>query len=318
MTETTNAMTTRVEETSSRAISLDTLAHVEALNRGRSGFGHALRREFHQNKLFLVCAIYIALVVVLALTAPLIAPYSPDSQDLYTRLTTPSRDHWLGTDEVGRDTLSRMLYGGRVSLLIAFMSTLGSVSVGTAVGLISGYFGGRTDELVMRFLDMLYAFPGVLLAILIVSVLGASTINLVIALVIWGAPTLARIVRSSVLSLKRQEFVEAAHALGAGAPRILTFHLLINCSAPIIVYSSLSFAGSLLTAASLGFLGLGAQPPTPEWGAMLSDARKYLLNAPHLGIYPGVAIFLTVLSFNVMGDAIRDALDPFTPKLASS
>lgn len=186
----------------------------------------------------------------------------------------------------------------------------GGVILGTFLGLISGFFGGWTDTLVMRLIDIMFAFPGILMAILIVAVIGPGILNLVVALTIWGTPTLARIVRSGVLALKSQEFVEAARAMGASRSRIMYIHLLPNSMAPIIVYATLGIAGSLLTAAGLGFLGLGVQPPTAEWGAMLSVGRGYLREAPHLMIFPGLLIFATVISLNMIGDALRDALDP--------
>jgi peptide/nickel transport system permease protein len=294
-----------------------TLASLVPATRAATGIGHEVMRELKANPLARFGTLFLVLVTILAIAAPVIAPYAPYEQDLLNRFESPSREHLMGTDEVGRDTFSRILYGARISLSIAMVSTLTGVVVGSLLGLVSGFFGGRLDEIIMRLLDVLYAFPGVLLAVLIVSIIGPGVANLVLVLVIWSAPTLARIVRGSVLSLKEQDFVAAARALGAGSPRIISRHLLLNCIAPIIVYASLGVAGAILTAASLGFLGLGVQPPTPEWGAMLSEARKQLLTAPWMGVFPGAAIFLTVLSINFIGDALRDALDPFTPRFAS-
>ncbi len=228
------------------------------------------------------------------------------------RLSAPTAEHWLGTDEAGRDVFSRLVHGARISLFVALVGTAGGVLAGTVLGLVTGFLGGWTDTLAMRVVDVMYAFPGVLLVILIVSILGPSLLNLVVALMIWGTPTLSRIVRSSVLSLKSRDFVDAARLVGATRTRIMLRHLLPNCLAPIIVYSTLGVAGSLLTAAGLGFLGLGVQPPTPEWGAMLSAGREYILQAPYLVTFPGLLICLTVLSLNFIGDALRDALDPRT------
>jgi ABC-type dipeptide/oligopeptide/nickel transport system permease subunit len=287
-----------------------TLAALVPASRSSQGIGTEVLRELRRNPLARFGTLFILLVSVLAIAAPLIAPYPPYEQDLLDRFEPPSREHLMGTDEVGRDTFSRILYGARISLSIAMVSTLTGVAVGSLLGLVSGYFGGRIDEIIMRCLDILYAFPGVLLAVLIVSIIGPGIANLVLVLVIWGAPTLARIVRGSVLSLKEQDFISAAHALGAGAPRIMFRHLFLNCMAPIIVYASLGVAGAILTAASLGFLGLGVQPPTPEWGAMLGAERNQVFTAPHLVLFPGIAIMLTVLGFNLLGDGLRDALDP--------
>jgi peptide/nickel transport system permease protein len=270
-----------------------------------------LRREFGRNRIALVGVCLLVVVAAAGLLAPVIAPYDPIKQSLLNRLEAPSAEHWLGTDEIGRDEFSRILYGARISLFIGIVGTAGGVLLGTIIGLVSGYFGGWTDTLSMRAIDIMYAFPGILLAILIVAIMGPSLYNLMIALMIWGTPTLSRIVRSVILSLKEQEFVQAAEAIGATRTRVIMRHLLPNTTAPIIVYATLGVAGSLLTAAGLGFLGIGVQPPTPEWGAMLSTGRGYLREAPHLMIFPGVMIFVTVMSLNLIGDALRDALDPY-------
>jgi peptide/nickel transport system permease protein len=261
-----------------------------------------------------VGAAFLILIVLGAAGAPLLTHYDPAKQDLLSRLEPPSASHWLGTDEVGRDVLSRLAFGARISLFVALLGTAGGVVVGTLVGLISGFFGGWTDTLMMRIVDIMYAFPGVLLVILVVSVLGPSLWNLILALTVWGTPTLSRIVRASVLSLKAEDYILAARTLGANQVRVMMTHLLPNAMAPIIVYATLGVAGSLLTAAGLGFLGLGVQPPTPEWGAMLSDGREYVISAPHLVTFPGLLIFLTVLALNFIGDALRDALDPRTQR----
>jgi ABC-type dipeptide/oligopeptide/nickel transport system permease subunit len=282
------------------------------------GMGRLLVRELLHDWLSAASLAFLLFIVILALAAPLIAPYSPHEQSLSARLDPPTRDHIMGTDDLGRDTFSRLLYGARVSLFIAVTGTLGAVLLGTFLGLVSGFFGGWTDECIMRVVDVTFAFPGVLFAILIVSVLGPGLWNLVIALVFFGAPTLSRIVRGSVLSLKQQDFVEASRSMGAGPSRIIFRHILVNCVAPIIVYLTLGIAISILIAAGLGFLGLGAQPPTPEWGAMLSDARKQMRLSPWMSIFPGTAIFLTVLALNIIGDSARDALDPFTPNRAAA
>lgn len=267
-------------------------------------------RELTRNRLALLSTIYVAAVVILAIAAPIVAPYEPNKQSLLSRLEGPSSEHWLGTDEAGRDEMSRLMYGARISLFIGIAGTAGGVILGTIIGLASGFFGGWFDHLSMRIVDIMYAFPGILLAIFIVAVVGPSLLNIIIALTVWGTPTLSRIVRASVLSLREQDFVDAARAIGATRSRIMFRHLLPNTLAPIIVYTTLGVAGSLLTAAALGFLGIGVQPPTAEWGAMLSTGRNYLRSASHLVTFPGILIFLTVLALNLIGDALRDALDP--------
>jgi peptide/nickel transport system permease protein len=271
-------------------------------------------RELRQNRLAAAGAAFVVFIVAAAVCAPLLTHYDPAKQDLLSRLEPPSSTHWLGTDEVGRDVLSRLAYGARISLFVALLGTAGGVIAGTLVGLSSGFFGGWTDTLLMRIVDIMYAFPGVLLVILIVSILGPSLWNLILALTIWGTPTLSRIVRASVLSLKSEDYVLAARTIGANRVRLMQVHLLPNAMAPIIVYATLGVAGSLLTAAGLGFLGLGVQPPTPEWGAMLSQGRQYVISAPYLVTFPGLLIFLTVLALNFIGDALRDALDPRTQR----
>jgi peptide/nickel transport system permease protein len=288
------------------------LGQVAAAQAPRVGRGHRVRRELLRNRFALAGTVILIVIGTAGLLAPLLATHAPHEQALLSRLDSPSSGHWLGTDELGRDEYSRLLYGARISLFIGFLGTAGGVLCGTLIGLISGYFGGWTDTLAMRMIDVMYAFPGILLAILIVAVMGPGLFNLVVALVVFSTPTLSRIVRSSVLSLKSQEFVQAARAIGASRSRIMFRHLLPNTMAPIIVYATLGVAGSLLTTAGLGFLGLGVQPPTAEWGAMLSVGRNYLRDAPHLMLFPGVLIFFTVMSLNLIGDALRDALDPHT------
>jgi peptide/nickel transport system permease protein len=272
--------------------------------------GSRVWREFSRNRMAAVGAVFLLAIIIAAIAASQIARYAPERQDLLSRLEPPSVAHWLGTDEAGRDVFSRLLFGARISLFVALLGTAGGTVAGTLLGLVSGYFGGWTDTLIMRVVDVMYAFPGVLLVILIVSVLGPSLWNLIAALIVFGTPTLSRIVRASVLSLKNEEFVTAARTIGATRTRLMVRHLLPNVMAPIIVHATLGVAGALLTAAGLGFLGLGVQPPTPEWGAMLSAGRQYVLTAPYLVTFPGVLIFLTVLALNFIGDALRDALDP--------
>jgi len=242
--------------------------------------------------------------------APLLAPYDPYASDLEKSLAPPSPAHWLGMDELGRDILSRILYGARVSMVIGTIAVGIGVAVGVPVGLLSGYFGGWADLITQRAIDVLLAFPSTVLAILMVVILGVGLVNVMVAVGVVSVPTYARLVRAQVLSLKEQEFVEAARALGAGTARIVFRHILPNTVAVLIVQTTLQVASSILSAAALGFLGLGVQQPTAEWGAMLSTARQYIQLAPHTLLFPGLAIMLTVLGFNLLGDGLRDALDP--------
>jgi peptide/nickel transport system permease protein len=288
------------------------LAQAAEAQAHRSGRGYRVRRELVKNRFALVGTVFLLIIGAAGLLAPLLATHPPSEQSLLSRLAPPSSEHWLGTDELGRDEFSRLLWAARISLFISFAGTAGGVLIGTLIGLISGYVGGWTDTVSMRVIDVMFAFPGILLAILIVAVMGPGIFNLVVALVVFAAPTLSRIVRSSVLSLKSQEFVQAARVNGASRTRIMVHHLLPNTMAPIIIFATLGVAGSLLTTASLGFLGLGVQPPTAEWGAMLSVGRNYLRDSPHLVLFPGLLILGTVMSLNLIGDALRDALDPHT------
>ncbi|MFO8059502.1 MAG: ABC transporter permease [Bacillota bacterium] len=275
-----------------------------------TGMGLKLVRRFVRNRMATAGMIILLFILVVAIFAPWIAPFDPQAQNLRRRFETPSPDHWFGTDELGRDIFSRIVYGSRVSLMVGFAAAFGGLVVGVVIGMLSGYYGGRFDDLVMRLIDVMMSFPGILLAILIVSVIGTGTLNVIIALAVWRIPTFARISRGSVLSLKEKEFVEAARAVGANMPRIVFRHLAINSLPPIFVYLSLSTATAILTAAALSFLGLGVQPPTAEWGLMVSTGRQFLRQAPHLIMIPGLAVFVTVLSINFVGDALRDVLDP--------
>ena len=252
----------------------------------------------------------IALVVLVALAGPWLAPHDPLKPVPLERLQGPSGDHPFGTDSLGRDILSRVIYGARISLTIGLIAVAISLVPGTLLGLAAGYFGGRIDSLIMRLMDMLLAFPAILLAIVITAILGPSLPNTMVAVGIVYIPHYARIVRASVLSLKEQLFVQAIAHLGGSHLRILGRHILPNALPPIIVYATLGMGTAVLQAAALGFLGLGAQPPQPEWGAMLSEGRQYIQNAPHVAAFPGAAILLLVLGFNLFGDGLRDVLDP--------
>jgi peptide/nickel transport system permease protein len=252
----------------------------------------------------------IALVVLVAIAGPALAPHDPLTPAPLERLQPPSGAHPFGTDSLGRDILSRVIYGARISLMIGLISVAISLVPGTLLGLAAGYFGGRADSLIMRLMDMLLAFPAILLAIFITAILGPSLPNTMVAVGIVYIPHYARIVRASVLSLKEQLFVQAIGHLGGGHLRILGRHILPNAMPPIIVYATLGMGTAVLQAAALGFLGLGAQPPQPEWGAMLSEGRQYIQNAPHVAAFPGAAILVLVLGFNLFGDGLRDVLDP--------
>ncbi len=251
----------------------------------------------------------VALILV-ALAAPLIAPMDPFTQDTARRLEAPSNDHPLGLDDLGRDVLSRVVWGARVSLRVGFSVVIIASLVGVTLGAMAGYFGGLMDLVVMRLCDILLAFPGILLAIALVAVLGPSLNNVVLALATIGWVGYARLVRGQVLKVREMEYVTAARALGARSPRVIIRHVLPNVINPVIVMATLGLAGAILSEAALSFLGLGVQPPTPSWGAMLTAGRRYLGLANHLAIFPGAAIMLAVMGLNFLGDGLIDALDP--------
>jgi peptide/nickel transport system permease protein len=251
----------------------------------------------------------VALVLV-ALAAPLLAPFDPNVQDTSRRLEAPSHQHLLGLDDLGRDVLSRIVWGARVSLRVGFSVVLLASLVGITLGAMSGYFGGWMDTIIMRVTDILLAFPGILLAIALVAVLGPSINNVILALAIIGWVGYARLVRGQVLKVREMEYVTAARALGAKSPRVIVLHVLPNVINPVIVMATLGLAGAILSEAALSFLGLGVQPPTPSWGAMLTAGRRYLGEANHLAIFPGAAIMLAVMGLNFLGDGMIDALDP--------
>lgn len=263
-----------------------------------------------KNKLALVGLVIIIILVLVAIFADFIASYDYAEQNLKLALKKPSSEHWFGTDEFGRDIFSRIIYGSRVSLKVGFIAVSIAVIIGGFLGAISGYYGGKIDNVIMRFMDILLAIPGILLSISIVAALGPGLIKLMIAVGISSIPQYARIVRASVLSVKDHEFIEAAKAMGASDFRIIVTHILPNCLAPIIVQATLGVALAILTVAGLSFIGLGIQPPTPEWGAMLSGGRSYIRDYSYMTIFPGLAIVLIIFALNVLGDGLRDALDP--------
>ena len=267
-------------------------------------------QKFKKQKSAMVAGIFILFLVLVAILAPLIAPYDPYATDYGQAMMPPSPQHWAGTDIYGRDILTRIIYGARISLSVGISSvTIGAI-IGVTLGLISGFFGGFLDEIIMRSADVLFAFPGILLAIAVVAILGPGLVNVVAAVAIFSIPTFARIVRSNTLSIKESLYVRAARSMGASNNRIMFIHIMPGTLSGSIVYFTMRIGTSILTASSLSFLGLGAQPPTPEWGAMLAESRDYIGVADHLTIFPGIAIFMTVLAFNIFGDGLRAAFDP--------
>jgi peptide/nickel transport system permease protein len=282
---------------------------------GKRGQSHTtlwtdFARRIQKSKGAIIGLVILALLVLTAILAPVLAPFDPVRVNAGGFLTPPSLAHPFGTDQYGRDVFSRVLFGARPSLTVGFISVGIAAIVGVFVGLWAGYYGGILDDLLMRFIDVLLAFPGILLAMAIVSVLGPSLANLMIAVGISAIPSYARLTRGSVLSTREEEYVLAARAVGARNYRILGRHILPNVFAPIIVSATLGIGTSILWAAALSFLGMGSQPPNPEWGRMLSEGRQYLREHWWISTFPGLAIMVTVLSVNLLGDGLRDALDP--------
>ncbi len=267
-------------------------------------------RRFKKQKVALVALIFIIALVLAAILAPVIAPYDPSAPVYNAVLQGPSGDHWAGTDAYGRDIFSRIIWGARISLAVGFLSvTLGAL-FGVTLGIVSGFYGGWVDSIIMRICDLLLAFPGILLAIAVIAVLGPGITNVIYAVAIFSIPVFARLARGTTLQLKRTVYVDASRAIGVADRVIMLRHILPGTLPNVIVYFSMRIGTSILTAAALSFIGLGAQPPSPEWGAMLADGRTYMGVADHLTLFPGIAIFVTVLGFNLFGDGLRDALDP--------
>lgn len=264
----------------------------------------------HQRRIAVIAGLLVLGFLVPALLAPWLAPHDPFGQDLAHALSPPGGGHWLGQDEQGADILSRLIYGARISLQVGLATVVVSAVVGVAIGLLAGYLGGWTEQVLMRVVDVLLAFPGLLLAIALAAVLGPGLGNVVLALSALGWTGFARLARAQVLALKSADYVLAAQALGAPHRRIMVRHVLPNMTAPLLVQASFAVAGAILAEASLSFLGLGVRPGTPSWGAMLSDAKHVLFEAPHVSVFPGVAIMLVVMGFNLLGDALGDVLDP--------
>ncbi|WAA13989.1 ABC transporter permease [Fervidibacillus halotolerans] len=268
-------------------------------------------RTFRKNKLALVGGGIVTFFILLAIIGPFVVPEGIDDQKLTeARLQPPSAEYWFGTDDFGRDIFSRVVHGARISLSVGFFSVMGSIIVGSFLGILAGYYRGIVDGVISRIFDIMLAFPSILLAIGIVAVLGPSLQNALIAIAIINIPTFGRLIRSKVLSVKEEEFILAAKSIGMKDTRILFHHILPNSMPPIIVQGTLAIATAIIEAAALGFLGLGARSPKPEWGRMLADSQAYFINAPWMMIFPGLAIILTVLGFNLLGDGLRDALDP--------
>lgn len=267
-------------------------------------------RKFKKQKTAMVALGFILFLVVLSFTSYHIAPYGINDYDYNSIMQSPTAAHWFGTDEFGRDLFSRIICGTGISLSVGLFSVTIAALVGTVLGLVGGYYGGIIDAVIMRICDALFAFPGIILAIAIVAILGNGMNNVIIAVAVFNIPKFARLVRGNTLATKNSVFVQAARNIGAGDARILFRHILPSAIPDIIVQYSMSIGSSILTASSLSFLGMGAQPPTPEWGLLLSNGRTYMMNSWHITLFPGLAIFFTVLSFNLLGDGLRDALDP--------
>jgi len=266
--------------------------------------------KFVRNRVAVLSLVCLALIVLAVLFADVVTPYDPIERNTTERNLGPSLAHPFGTDKLGRDIMSRVLYGGRVSLQVGFLSIALSTLVSVPLGLIGGFVGGLVDDFIMRVMDLILAFPGLILAIWLVSLLGSNMTNVIFAIAFFSLPTYARLIRGITLSIREMEYVMAARSMGAGSPRIMFFHVLPGVLGPLIVLTTLGVSGAIVTGASLSFLGLGVSPPTPEWGAMLADGRNYMRTQWWIAVFPGITITLVVLILNIIGDALRDALDP--------
>ncbi len=267
-------------------------------------------KRLSRNKAGLIGGYLILFFIIVAIAGPFFTVHDPVSVDYSTKLLSPSSDYWMGTDHNGRDIFTRLIHGMSITLYIGFLSVLVGALIGVPLGIFSGYYGKILDSVVMRLIDILLAFPGILLAIALVSVLGGSITNVILAVGVFSVPGFARIVRGSTMAVRKLEYIDAVRALGAGDMRIIFLHILPNIMSPIIVQATIRIAIAILIASGLSFLGLGAQPPTPEWGAMLSQGRSYMFDHPHVALFPGLAIASVVLAFNLFGDGLRDAFDP--------
>lgn len=281
-----------------------------AIGRKRKSQFYEIMSRLAKNKLAMAGLIVIVLLIILAVLAPVIAPYGYDQQDLNSIYSQSSKEHLLGTDRLGRDILSRLIYGTRQSLRIGIISVAIAAFFGTILGSIAGFYGGKTDNILMRILDIYQSIPGMLLSIALAASLGPGINNAILAIGISTIPAYAHIIRASIMTVREKEYIEAAMAINAGDFRIITKHVLPNAIAPLIVEITMNIGNSILAAATLSFIGLGAQPPSPEWGAMLCEGRNFMRDYGYLVIYPGICIMTSVLSFNLLGDGLRDALDP--------
>ena len=278
----------------------------------KKSIAHELWLRFLKNKTAVIGLIIFSIIVTVALTAPLIADYNTVviKINIAERLQPPSMKHWFGTDELGRDILARIVYGARVSLLIGTSAIFVSLMVGLVLGGTAGYYGGKIDSVIMRAMDVFLCLPDVLLALAIIAAFGNTKLNLIIAIGLAFSPKFSRVVRSAVMGVRDNEYIEAARSIGALDKRIIARHVLPNCIGPIIVQVTLYVANAILTIAALSFIGLGIQPPTPEWGNMLASGRTFMRDYPHIVMAPGLAIFFTILALNLLGDGLRDTLDP--------
>lgn len=276
---------------------------------GKGFYGATLKR-LKRNKVAMVSLVVIVLIALMAIFAPYVAPYDPYVQDLSKILAPPSAEHWLGTDDLGRDILSRVIHGARVSLTVGLVAESIALALGVVIGAVAGYFGSWVDNLISRIMEVFASFPQILFAMGIMFAMGPGILNIFIAIGLVGWTGVARIVRGQVMQLKEMEYVQAARATGAGTAHIIFRHLIPNCLPTIIIVAAMNIPANIMTEASLSFIGLGVQLPHPSWGSMVSIGRKYIRMAPHFSVYPGIAIIITVLAFTMLGDGLRDALDP--------
>ena len=267
-------------------------------------------KKWIKNIQIAVGVVIVLFFVICAIFANQLMPHDPVSTNMQHRFETPNATHWLGTDELGRDIMSRIMYGGRVSIMVGVTATTMGAILGMVIGIVAGYYGGKVDTLLGRLIDIMLAFPGLVLALAIVAILGPATTSTIFAITIFAIPTFARIVRGSTLNVKKLEYVDAIKALGANDFRVIFIHILPNIMTPIVVQATLYVATAIVISATLSFLGVGTQPPTPEWGTMLANGREFITHAPHITIIPGIAMFLLVMGINLIGDGIRDALEP--------
>ncbi|HVR93868.1 MAG TPA: ABC transporter permease [Casimicrobiaceae bacterium] len=273
-------------------------------------FASATLKAFNTNKTSWIGLVVFLIVVVAAILAPVLAPFDPNDQNILEKLRAPTLEHWLGTDSFGRDTFSRLIYGARISLIIGVVSTLAAMVIGTAIGMLAGWHGGRLDTVTMQAMDVLLAFPSLILGLILVAMLGPSMVNIIIAIALTSIPPFARIARAPTIAVKEREFVDAGRALGYSDTRILIVHILPNIFPEILVMGSLWLANAIRTEASLAFVGLGVKPPTATWGGMIREGFENILDSYWLALVPGVAILIVIFALNLLGDGLRDAIDP--------